>query len=533
MVRVFRDAGYQVSRAFAEGVLHLEFDIDPTERSLAVRDSREQRAEARSVHNALHPSSVAVIGASTDPSKIGYAILTNLLRGDFTGPVYPVHPEARSVRGVRAYAIGHRHPRRGRPRRGRRPRRGHGRRTRLVLREGRQNARRGERRVRGSGAGRLRGRAAARRGGPRARHARDRAQRARRGQHRTGRPAQRHPRPGPAGPGPHRVLRPVRRAGHRDPRRGAQARPWAVDLRLGGQPRRPVGQRHAAVLADGPGHRHGAAVPGDVRQPAQVRPGGAQARPHQADRRGEERAAHRPGRGARRPTPSRSTRPASGRCSSRQASSGSRRSPSCSTPRCCWPTSRCPPVRGSRWWATPPRSGCSSPTRWWGRGCSSRANRSTSASPRHRSSSPPRSPPRSRPATPPRPTSGRRSAPAMPMRWARRFPRPATLGAVTASVAAGAGRPGPRTGARGTGGADALVAVFVPPVATPGDAYARALRETAAASGVSRQAGGRGVLRRRGRARRAGRAGPGRHPRPRVGAQLRQPRSAPRRRWRA
>ncbi len=103
MVRVFRDAGYQVSRAFAEGVVHLEFDIDPTERSIAVRDSREQRAEARSVHNALHPTSVAVIGASTDPSKIGHAILLNLLRGSFTGPVYPVNAEARSVRGVRAY----------------------------------------------------------------------------------------------------------------------------------------------------------------------------------------------------------------------------------------------------------------------------------------------------------------------------------------------------------------------------------------------------------------------------------------------
>ncbi|GAA0937571.1 GNAT family N-acetyltransferase [Pseudonocardia zijingensis] len=104
MVRVFRDAGYQVSREFAEGVLHLEFDIDPTERSLAVRDSREQRAEARSVHNALHPTSVAVIGASTDPSKIGHAVLANLLRANFTGPVYPVNPDARSVRGVRAYA---------------------------------------------------------------------------------------------------------------------------------------------------------------------------------------------------------------------------------------------------------------------------------------------------------------------------------------------------------------------------------------------------------------------------------------------
>jgi acyl-CoA synthetase (NDP forming)/RimJ/RimL family protein N-acetyltransferase len=104
MVRVFRQAGYQVSRAFADGVLHLEFDIDPTDRSLAVRDAREQRAEARSVHNVLHPSSVAVIGASTDPSKIGHAVLANLLRGNFTGPVFPVNPDARSVRGVRAYA---------------------------------------------------------------------------------------------------------------------------------------------------------------------------------------------------------------------------------------------------------------------------------------------------------------------------------------------------------------------------------------------------------------------------------------------
>jgi acyl-CoA synthetase (NDP forming)/GNAT superfamily N-acetyltransferase len=104
MVRVFRDAGYQVSRAFEEGVVHLEFDVDPTERSVEVRDAREQRSEARSVHNVLHPRSVAVIGASTDPAKIGHAVLMNLLRGNFAGPVYPVNPEARSVRGVRAYA---------------------------------------------------------------------------------------------------------------------------------------------------------------------------------------------------------------------------------------------------------------------------------------------------------------------------------------------------------------------------------------------------------------------------------------------
>lgn len=103
MVRVFRDAGYRVSRAIEEGVLHLEFDIDPTEASVEVARSREQAAEARSVHNLLHPSSVAVIGASTDPSKVGHVVLMNLLSAGFTGTVYPVNSEHRSVRGVRAY----------------------------------------------------------------------------------------------------------------------------------------------------------------------------------------------------------------------------------------------------------------------------------------------------------------------------------------------------------------------------------------------------------------------------------------------
>ncbi|MFT7837207.1 GNAT family N-acetyltransferase [Saccharothrix sp. BKS2] len=103
MVRVFRDAGYSVSRAFDEGALHLEFDIDPTEQSVEVARAREQAAEARSVHNLLHPRSIAVIGASTDRTKIGHAVLTNLLTADFTGPVYPVNAEHRSVRGVRAY----------------------------------------------------------------------------------------------------------------------------------------------------------------------------------------------------------------------------------------------------------------------------------------------------------------------------------------------------------------------------------------------------------------------------------------------
>jgi acetyl coenzyme A synthetase (ADP forming)-like protein len=49
------------------------------------------------------PESVAVIGASTRPGKVGHDIFVNILRGGFTGILYPVNPKAKSVAGVRAY----------------------------------------------------------------------------------------------------------------------------------------------------------------------------------------------------------------------------------------------------------------------------------------------------------------------------------------------------------------------------------------------------------------------------------------------
>ena len=52
----------------------------------------------------LAPKSVAVIGASTTPGKVGHDIFVNILKGGFTGTLYPVNPTARSVSSVRAYA---------------------------------------------------------------------------------------------------------------------------------------------------------------------------------------------------------------------------------------------------------------------------------------------------------------------------------------------------------------------------------------------------------------------------------------------
>jgi len=51
----------------------------------------------------LAPKSVAVIGASTQPGKVGHDIFVNILKGGFTGTLYPVNPTARSISSVRTY----------------------------------------------------------------------------------------------------------------------------------------------------------------------------------------------------------------------------------------------------------------------------------------------------------------------------------------------------------------------------------------------------------------------------------------------
>ncbi|MQS14304.1 GNAT family N-acetyltransferase [Streptomyces kaniharaensis] len=95
MVKVFTDAGYTQRRSFADGVVHLEFDLEPTARSLAVMRAREHRAEARSVQRLLTPRSVAVIGVSRNPQTVGRAILRDLLGSfDSTRPVHAVNRNA-------------------------------------------------------------------------------------------------------------------------------------------------------------------------------------------------------------------------------------------------------------------------------------------------------------------------------------------------------------------------------------------------------------------------------------------------------
>ncbi|MFH1675051.1 MAG: acetate--CoA ligase alpha subunit [Pseudomonadota bacterium] len=51
----------------------------------------------------FNPKSVAIVGASTQPGKIGYDILKNILQYSYAGAVYPVNPKADIILGQKAF----------------------------------------------------------------------------------------------------------------------------------------------------------------------------------------------------------------------------------------------------------------------------------------------------------------------------------------------------------------------------------------------------------------------------------------------
>jgi len=53
----------------------------------------------------FNPRSIAVIGASQDPKKVGHAVLHNLLRYNFGGRLFPVNPSGGEILGLKAYPM--------------------------------------------------------------------------------------------------------------------------------------------------------------------------------------------------------------------------------------------------------------------------------------------------------------------------------------------------------------------------------------------------------------------------------------------
>lgn len=49
------------------------------------------------LNNLLQPKSVAIVGASAQPGKIGYTVIENLIKGGYKGKIYPINPTASEI----------------------------------------------------------------------------------------------------------------------------------------------------------------------------------------------------------------------------------------------------------------------------------------------------------------------------------------------------------------------------------------------------------------------------------------------------
>jgi len=103
---------HKAGTMFFEDDRIVEFDINPVilyENGAFAVDARiyayfgepdpvEIKPALPPVPDLLHPSSIAVVGASKNPGKVGYAVFRNLL--NFKGKLYPVNPHAEDILGV-------------------------------------------------------------------------------------------------------------------------------------------------------------------------------------------------------------------------------------------------------------------------------------------------------------------------------------------------------------------------------------------------------------------------------------------------
>ena len=103
MVEVFRHSGFPLKETLDQGYLEIDFSVSPTKSSVELSEMRDRVFTAASIRYFFKPASVAVIGASRDPSSIGYRILQALVMNRFQGPVYPINPKADVIGSIRAY----------------------------------------------------------------------------------------------------------------------------------------------------------------------------------------------------------------------------------------------------------------------------------------------------------------------------------------------------------------------------------------------------------------------------------------------
>src|SRR6185437_2172744 len=103
MVDVFRESGFPVEVRSRPDVLEVELPTSLSPAAIERFEERGRLASVAAVRTFLAPRSVALIGASRGRGTIGGELMHNLTAGGYTGPIYPVNPQATRIQSVRAY----------------------------------------------------------------------------------------------------------------------------------------------------------------------------------------------------------------------------------------------------------------------------------------------------------------------------------------------------------------------------------------------------------------------------------------------
>src|SRR5699024_2566683 len=93
MLRVFTDAGYEVSKTYDDGIMAVSFTIRPTDRSMAVLAERERRAEALSMRAVLAPRRAVLVCAGDQGRTFGEALLRSGHDDSLAVAGLPGHPD--------------------------------------------------------------------------------------------------------------------------------------------------------------------------------------------------------------------------------------------------------------------------------------------------------------------------------------------------------------------------------------------------------------------------------------------------------
>jgi acetyl coenzyme A synthetase (ADP forming)-like protein len=103
MIGVFRESGFPIVSHATRDAIEIELPTSLSPDAIARFEDRERTAAVAAVSRFLAPRSVAVVGASRRRGTISGEILHNLVKGGFTGPLYPVNAQADVVQDLPAY----------------------------------------------------------------------------------------------------------------------------------------------------------------------------------------------------------------------------------------------------------------------------------------------------------------------------------------------------------------------------------------------------------------------------------------------